>query len=76
MAQITLKILRRMSVINSETALEPTMPRRLAKNTNISIGLFQRCGGEPLDGVRKPPRFVPAEQPPPQTPARAVGKAR
>jgi len=56
---------------------EPTMPRRLAKNTNISIGLFQRCDGEPLDAVRKPPQFVPAEkQPPPQTPARAAGKAR
>ena len=76
MAQITLKIHRGMSVITCETVLEPTMPRRLAKNTNISIGLFQRCDGEPLDAVRKPPRFVPAEKQPPQTPVRAVGKAR
>jgi hypothetical protein len=29
-----------------------------------------------LQILRKPPRFVPAEQQPPQTPARAVGKAR
>jgi hypothetical protein len=55
---------------------EPTMPRRLARNTNISIGFVQRCDGGPLDAVRKLPRFVPAGQQPPQTLARAVGKAR